>query len=531
MIAKKIHCLPENNDFSRLANYITDAKRDGEKTLFTWIDGCMDNTDYQLALQEIKAVQELNTRTRKNKTYHLIVSFRPEDSHKLTQEVLQHIEKTFAENLGLDNHQRIVAVHKNTANIHMHMAYNLVHPTRLVMAQPFRDYFTLNQACRLLEKEHGLAIDNGIGQSSQEVKLTTKAADREVQTGELSFERYALQFKGEIMAKIVSAHTWEDVHSIFGYYGMRIKPRGNGLAVSELHGKAGIKASTLDRNLSLKKMVNAFGVYQDKKILSKEKIQHEYKKRPLQRGSERADLFNEYKKLITARIDGLREIKDKELEEVAAIKEKWEQEKKNLTARNLSVHAQRRLLKLISVKMKLEMASVSRPFDEKRAAIKEKVPFTSWNSFLQQKAYHGDEMALAILRSRKTEIKPEKVITKQKKTSHKHLEQQRKILTANLQYKKEKALLNVVKMSEAVGDIFTYDIDKKGVVLFHFSDGAQVQDYGNKVVANSAGREIVEQYVKARWGKHHICESGVYKYNKYSRQREADLSKKSALSR
>lgn len=531
MIAKKVHCLPENNDYSRLANYITDAKRDGEKTLFSWIDGCMDNTDYQLALQEIEAVQELNTRTKQNKTYHLIVSFRPEDSNKLTHNTLQDIEKAITQHLRLGDHQRVVAVHKNTANIHMHVAYNLVHPTSLTMSQPFRDYFTLNQACRILEKEYGLSVDNGIGQSEQDIKLTNKAADREIQTGEVSFERYALQFKGEILTKLASVHTWEEVHLLFQDYGMQIKPRGNGLSISDLQGTFGIKASTLDRSLSLKKMESVFGAYNDKKIHSSRKTQYEYSRQPLQRGAKRADLFNEYKALIAQRIERLQVIKEADQKAHEAIREKWQEEKKKLTSRNLSVRAQRKLLKLIAVKMQLELAPFKEQAASDRAAVKEKTPFNSWNTFLQQKAHAGDEMALAILRSRNVEIEPQKDIAEHKKPSLHHLEKQRKILTSNLQYKKEKVLLNIVKMSEAVDDTFTYNIDKKGVVLFSFPNGTMIQDYGNKVVTNAAGHDMVERYVKSRWGKHHICESGIYRYNKHSRQREADLVRKTTISR
>lgn len=43
------------------------------------------------------------------KTYHLLVSFRPEDETRLAPEVFQDIERRFAAALGYAEHQRIAA--------------------------------------------------------------------------------------------------------------------------------------------------------------------------------------------------------------------------------------------------------------------------------------------------------------------------------------------------------------------------------------------------------------------------------------
>ncbi|WP_235731728.1 relaxase/mobilization nuclease domain-containing protein [Fundidesulfovibrio putealis] len=41
------------------------------------------------------------------------------------------IEEEFAKTIGLSEHQRHCGVHKNTNNLHMHVAYNMIHPERL----------------------------------------------------------------------------------------------------------------------------------------------------------------------------------------------------------------------------------------------------------------------------------------------------------------------------------------------------------------------------------------------------------------
>lgn len=93
-----------------------------EKCLFCWSAGCWAGDDYDLAIQEVLDTQALNTRTGKEKTYHLVVSFRPEDESCLTEETLKEMERRFAEVLGLSEHQRHCGVHVNTDNLHMHVA-------------------------------------------------------------------------------------------------------------------------------------------------------------------------------------------------------------------------------------------------------------------------------------------------------------------------------------------------------------------------------------------------------------------------
>jgi hypothetical protein len=102
MISKHITCKPQNDDYGRLARYIADASHKGEKALFSWFSGCWTEDDYQLAIEEVEMVQKTNVRTAKEKTYHLMVSFRPEDDDKLTQDVLQEIELEFARSLGFE---------------------------------------------------------------------------------------------------------------------------------------------------------------------------------------------------------------------------------------------------------------------------------------------------------------------------------------------------------------------------------------------------------------------------------------------
>lgn len=125
MIASRKDRKPENDNYRELARYIADAKNDGEKVLMHWSAGCAFD-DYLAGICEVEATQSQNARSRQTKTYHLVVSFRPEDEAKLSVGAFIDIEKSFAQALGYENHQRHCGVHKNTDHLHIHMAYSMV---------------------------------------------------------------------------------------------------------------------------------------------------------------------------------------------------------------------------------------------------------------------------------------------------------------------------------------------------------------------------------------------------------------------
>ncbi len=96
-----------------------------KSALWAWCEGMLGGDDYTEGIAEAKDVQARNIRAA-NKTYHLVISFRAEDEAKLTPEVYKAIEGQFAVALGYADHQRHCGVHQNTANLHMHVAYNML---------------------------------------------------------------------------------------------------------------------------------------------------------------------------------------------------------------------------------------------------------------------------------------------------------------------------------------------------------------------------------------------------------------------
>lgn len=261
MIAKRVHCQPQNDRIKRIGLYIAGANHEGEKLFAKWTAGCYAGQDYNLAIDEIKATQELNTRTTKEKTYHLVVSFHPDDFKKLSLTNFQDIEKEFAKALGFEDHQRLCGMHINTDNPHMHIAYNMIHKEKFTRHDPFFDYHKCDSACRDLEKEYNLKVDNGIKQQ---------------------FSDYVKQYQPGIKEAFNNAENWQSLHKELAAFGVTVQLRGNGciLAAISHKPKAGhyIKLSEFDKSLSKKKLQDTLGKFE--KPTSNYEIKNSFQREP-----------------------------------------------------------------------------------------------------------------------------------------------------------------------------------------------------------------------------------------------------------
>lgn len=407
MISRRIARKPENDNYRRLANYIADANRGGEKCLMTWCAGCWAGDDYELAIQEVADTQALNTRTLKEKTYHLIVSFRPEDEASLTPATLKKIESELAKALGFEEHQRHCGVHQNTANLHMHVAYNMIHPEKLTRHDPFRDYHTRDRVCRELEKRFGLAIDHGRNQGPAQ-PLGDGAATVEAHTGQQSFESYAKDFRENILASLEGAADWQGLHQALTLHGLEILPHGNGLVIKDRHGKHTIKASSLDRSLAKGSLEKRLGPFQPPIVaVVTMPSQKRYRAKPLHHSPERGNLFAEYQAGIARRKAVLAVSKEQVRIQRNMISQVWERKRYEIAHMALTKLDRITLLKLT----REHEAQARRRAANEVATLKKEVanaiPYTSWSTFLCWQATEGNETALAILRSRKHVVESE----------------------------------------------------------------------------------------------------------------------------
>jgi hypothetical protein len=150
----------QKSDFASLVKYITDDQAKNVRVGYQSVTNChTDRPD--MASIEVINTQLQNTRSGADKTYHLIVSFRP--GEQIDDATLKAIEARLCEGLGFGEHQRVSAVHHDTDNLHIHIAINKIHPTRYTILEPFNAYHTLGQLCQKIESDYGLERDNHQG--------------------------------------------------------------------------------------------------------------------------------------------------------------------------------------------------------------------------------------------------------------------------------------------------------------------------------------------------------------------------------
>ena len=520
MISRRIACKPQNDNYRRLAAYIADAKHKGEKSLMSWCAGCWAGEDYELSIQEVLDTQDLNKRTRKEKTYHLIVSFKPEDESVLTPKIYKQIEQEFSKALGFEDHQRHCGVHKNTNNLHIHIAYNMIHPETLNRHEPYRDFYKRDRLHRGLEQKFGLRIDNGRQQKSEPKRTNDRAASYEAHSGQQSFDSYIKERTDFILESLRSAQNWQSFHKSLAQIGIEIRLRGNGCSIKDLHSKTAIKASSLDRDFSKLKLEAKLGKFQkpfDFKVEEKER----YVSRPLHKY--RGELYAEYRTVIESRKKAYETVKEEQDARWKKITTFWDEKiKKTKNDSQLRPNNKARLLALAIDRKSAEIETFKKEMTEKRAALREQTPFSRWNDFLKWKSENGDEIALEILRSKKISITPahktEKSsretklsILKRKQVQIKRdssfvWKDKRRLLSISkmLQLQAEESKRNMSNDEQSVMAGMTWRVDSSGNVLYTLKNGAMVKDNGDKIffsVGDSGAERVALELGRMMFGR------------------------------
>ena len=214
MIAKRIEFRNVNvSSFSKLINYITNAQGKNERVGEIRITNCQGEHPTWAAM-EAEAVQAKNTRTKMDKTYHLLLSFREGDYP--APESLHAIEARICDKLGYKEHQRVSAVHYDTDHMHIHIAINKIHPTRYTAHEPYFDKKNLGVLCTALEKEYKLAKDNHIPRMTPG---EAKAQDMEKAAG---IESLIGWVKRGCLPELLKVTSWDELHKILASNGLKL---------------------------------------------------------------------------------------------------------------------------------------------------------------------------------------------------------------------------------------------------------------------------------------------------------------------
>ncbi len=375
-----------------LVAYLLDQRGKNDRVAAVAVSNCQSD-EAKWAVHEMQAVQSRNQRAKGDRTYHLVISLRAGED--LPGDALSQIEAAFCRALGFAEHQRISVVHRDTDNLHLHVAINKVHPTKFTLHEPFNDYHTQAKLCEQLEARYGLESDRSGGK--RDVPGQQKAAAMEAVAGVESLIGYVQRSLGNSMA---SARSWQELHEAFAKSGVVLKPRGNGLVV-ESNGKTA-KASSCFRGLSKSALEKRFGPFQERSQGAAAVTPgRAYTARPMQQGS--AKLYEQYQ---AARRE-VKKLQGTRLAEALAAHRRRVQHAKiayktqrtiiGLTRRNVVNTV---MLRLHRASLKAKVVDSYATYQAERSALYRDAKLLAWNDWLMSQAASGNTAATTLLRSR-----------------------------------------------------------------------------------------------------------------------------------
>ena len=263
MIVKEIKSTKYTRSLKGLLKYMQDTSNNGEKVDFSKMSNCVSD-DIVLAEVEMAITQDKNTRTKLDKTMHLVVSFPVNEIPSRAQ--LDDIEQNLAESLGLGKHQRISVAHSNTENYHLHIAINKIDPENYKMVNPYGNFRRLSTVRDALEIKHDLQ------RTTHHVEQQHSSLNMDHHSGQQSLSALCQKsVKIQLEDAIKSAKGWSDIHAVFNDAGLILDKSGRGLVVQDKNNKTTIKASSVSRNLSLNRLEKTLGQFTPAKSVKKEK--------------------------------------------------------------------------------------------------------------------------------------------------------------------------------------------------------------------------------------------------------------------
>lgn len=399
MIVKKILFKKQSKaSFKKLADYALDIEHDGAKVLVDYMLDTKNEMEkveaYQFSncsfendkdnIDEIINTQERNTTTMQEKTMHLVVSFQEDEKPSL--EVIRAIEKELMEALGMEDHQRLSAVHSNTNNLHVHIAVNKVNPETLKVKNPYNDVGILQEAAIKLEKKYNLKIDNHISKADKEknkYNIHTMTCDFEAWVKEKLTDRV-----GELLKE--EKTTFKDVQLLLAKHDLYFRERRKGFVISSKSDKLFCKASAVHRDLSKQQLEKRFGkldLTQDLqiKIVAEKEQDIPVKKFSKSEGMPPSPLWEKYQETERKK----RLILEKEL---AHIKLRRNEFRNSLPAMGFNKQT------FSNVKNQRMI------FKKQTSELYRKYKRTSYRDFLLQEAFNENEEAIKLLKRTKTKM-------------------------------------------------------------------------------------------------------------------------------
>ena len=230
-----------------LVNYLDSPAMQSvsERVVYREVGNMLATSTYDVA-QEMRivadAAREKDSRVSEDPFEHFVISFGQGDA-VADKEYKQAIQSAL-KHLGYEQHQYLAAVHDDTDNRHIHLVVSRIDPETLqAKALPF----AVKQA-----EQIGALINHSLDMPAMQ---NNRYHVNELGQVERK-EQQAVAQPDKLADIIKGARSWGEFHERTSEIGINYERKGSGAMIN------GVKASDIDRNASLAKLIKKFGEYQ-----------------------------------------------------------------------------------------------------------------------------------------------------------------------------------------------------------------------------------------------------------------------------
>ena len=377
-----------------LVDYLTNTQGRQERVGEIALTNCQSDRPDAASLEMLNT-QSLNTRAQSDKTYHLIISFRPGELP--STETLRAIEARVCHRLGFGEHQRVSVLHHDTNNVHLHLAINKIHPTRYTLHEPYKAYRAFGELCDSLEEVFHLERDH------HQVRKTSgenRASDMERQAGTESLIGW---MQRECLDHLRAAQSWSALHQVLHQYGLAIQPRGQGLVITDGQGTF-VRASSVGRDLSKMALERRLGRFELPDSVQREKPTRRYEPKPLQSRMDTTALYARYQQdrlaRTQARAVAMQEARSRKAQHIDAAKRAGQMKRDTIKLTMSGRITKKLLYAKVSQTLRSDLRQVVDRHRQDCVAITARCTRLTWADWLRQQALAGDQEALRALRAR-----------------------------------------------------------------------------------------------------------------------------------
>lgn len=246
-------------------NYLMRGKRENENPeRLAWMETRnLFVSDMEKIPRMMRATASQSQRCQKP-VYHFLISWR-EDEAPADQSMREIADQALAD-MGLTEHQAVLAAHRDTSHRHVHILVNRVHPETGKAWHTGKDWERLERSIARQALERGFIKVGGRHNTPEKMARADKRArDSEFQMsrreGAVPLDRWSLEEiksrRHQLSPIFDQARSWDHLERLLAAEGLAVTGKGQGLVIDD--GMGFMKLSDLSKEVRLKGLETLYG--------------------------------------------------------------------------------------------------------------------------------------------------------------------------------------------------------------------------------------------------------------------------------